>query len=186
MTDYRLCRIAGGTYFFTVNLAERNRTLLVEHVDVLREAFRAVKQAHPFMIDAIVVLPDHLHAVWTLPENDHDFSLRWRQIKSAFSRELDKGERVSQSRVAKGERGIWQRRFWEHAIRDDEDYRRHVDYVHFNPVKHGYVGQVVNWPYTSFHRYLRRGIYPKDWAGLIYGDMELDRYGLGERMNGEQ
>jgi putative transposase len=157
MTDYLRYRIDGGTYFFTVNLAERNRTLLTERIDTLREAFRVVKKAHPFKIDAMVILPDHLHTIWTLPDGDHDFSQRWRQIKSAFSREIAKEERVSRSRLRKQERGIWQRRFWEHAIRDEEDFRRHVDYIHFNPVKHGYVQKVADWPYSSFGYQLKPG-----------------------------
>ena len=165
MTDYRRYRIDGGTYFFTVNLADRNRSLLIEHINVLREAFRVVKQAHPFKIDAMVVLPEHLHTLWTLPDGDDNFSQRWRQIKSAFSREIAKEEQISRSRLRKQERGIWQRRFWEHAIRDEEDFRRHVDYIHFNPVKHGYVQKVVEWPYSSFHQYVRLGILPVDWAG---------------------
>jgi len=151
MTDYRRYRLKGGAYFFTVNLAERKRNLLTEHIDALRGAFREIKQTHPFQIDAIVVLPDHLHTLWTLPKGDDDFSLRWRQIKSAFSREIEKGERISKSRMQKQERGIWQRRFWEHAIRNEQDYTLHVDYIHFNPVKHGYVRQVADWPYSSFH-----------------------------------
>jgi putative transposase len=171
MTDYRRYRLAGGTYFFTVNLADRNRTLLVDHIDTLREAFRDVKAAHPFEIDAIVIMPEHLHTIWTLPDGDHDFSQRWRQIKSAFSREIAKEEQISKSRLRKQERGIWQRRFWEHAIRNEEDFRRHVDYIHFNPVKHGYVQNVSDWPHSSFHRYVRLGVLPEDWAGI---DDEFD------------
>jgi len=170
MTDYRRYRLKGGTYFFTVNLAERKRNLLTEHIDTLRSAFREIKQTHPFQIDAIVVLPDHLHTLWTLPKGDDDFSLRWRQIKSAFSREIEKGERISKSRAQKQERGIWQRRFWEHAIRNEQDYTRHVDYIHFNPVKHGYVRQVADWPYSSFHRYVRLGLCSSDWAGGVETD----------------
>jgi len=170
MTDYRRYRLKGGTYFFTVNLAERKRNLLTEHIDALRSAFREIKQTHPFQIDAVVVLPDHLHTLWTLPEGDEDFSLRWRQIKSAFSRQIEKGERISKSRAQKQERGIWQRRFWEHAIRNEQDYTRHVDYIHFNPVKHGYVRQVADWPYSSFHRYVRLGLCSSDWAGGVETD----------------
>jgi len=147
-------------------LAERNRTLLIEHIDSLREAFRVVKEAHPFKIDAIVILPDHLHTIWTLPDGDHGFSQRWRQIKSAFSRAIVKEERISGSRFRKQERGIWQRRFWEHAIRNEEDFNRHVDYIHINPVKHGYIQKVADWPYSSFHQYVRLGILPVDWAGI--------------------
>jgi putative transposase len=174
MTDYRRYRIEGGTYFFTVNLAERNRTLLTERIDTLREAFCVVKDAHPFKIDAMVILPDHLHTIWTLPDGDHDFSQRWRQIKSAFSREIAKEERISQSRLRKQERGIWQRRFWEHVIRDEEDFNRHVDYIHINPVKHGYIQKVADWPYSSFHQYVRLGILPVDWAGIGNCEFGLD------------
>jgi putative transposase len=165
MTNYRRYKLEGGVYFFTVNIAERRKTLLTDRIQVLREAFRQVKENHPFTMDAVVVLPDHLHAIWTLPEGDDDFSLRWRQIKSAFSRALEKGEPLSKSRVMKAERGIWQRRFWEHAIRDETDYAMHVDYIHYNPVKHGYVKRVVEWPYSSFHRFVGRGIYPSNWTG---------------------
>jgi putative transposase len=111
-------------------------------------------------------MPEHLHTIWTLPGGNDDFSQRWRQIKSAFSREIAKEEPISKSRLCKQERGIWQRRFWEHAIRDEEDFRRHVDYIHFNPVKHGYVQKVADWPYSSFHQYVRLGILPEDWAGI--------------------
>jgi putative transposase len=157
--------VKGGTYFFTVNLVERKRKLLTEHIDVLRTAFHAVKEAHPFRMDAVVILPDHLHTIWTLPQDDDDFSLRWRQIKSAFSREIEKVERISKSRAGRNERGIWQRRFWEHAIRDENDFTRHLNYIHFNPLKHGYVQRVVDWPYSSFHQYVRLGIYTADWGG---------------------
>lgn len=129
--------------------------------------------AHPFKIEAVVVLPDHLHTIWTLPEGDTDFSLRWRQTKAAFSRGLAKDERISASRARKQERGIWQRRFWEHAIWDSNDFQRHVDYIHYNPVKHGYVGQVTDWPYLSFHRFVRLGHLPVDWAGAG-DDLELE------------
>jgi len=112
-----------------------------------------------------VVLPDHLHTIWSLPENDCDFALRWRLIKSAVSRELPGGEPISESRAARGERGIWQRRYWEHTLRDERDLERHVDYIHFNPVKHGHVSKVQDWPYSSFHRIVQLGICPEDWAG---------------------
>ena len=165
MVRYRRNFISGGSFFFTVNLAERRQQLLIRHVEMLRRAFREVCSRHPFTIDAIVVLPDHLHAIWTLPDGDADFALRWRLIKSTFSRALPTGERISQSRAAKGERGIWQRRYWEHTLRDARDFARHMDYIHINPVKHGYVLQARDWPYSSFHRMVRLGIYPADWAG---------------------
>ena len=147
MTGYRRNFIAGGSFFFTVNLADRRLQLLTEHIEELRDAFRTVRQRHPFTIDAIVVLPDHLHAVWTLPEGDADFAMRWQLIKSTFSRRLPSGEQISASRAARGERGIWQRRYWEHTIRDDNDFARHVDYIHINPVKHGLVTRVLDWPF---------------------------------------
>jgi putative transposase len=182
--DFQWCQInrdrlsslsdRGRHLFLHGQSGDRHRTLLTEHIGLLRDAFRAVKKAHPFDIDAMVVLPDHLHAIWTLPQGDHDFSLRWRQIKAAFSVALDKEERISRSRARKQERGIWQRRFWEHAIRDEPDFKRHVDYIHHNPVKHGYVPRVMDWPYSSFHRYVRQGILPSDWAGMAIEKMELE------------
>jgi putative transposase len=164
MPHYIRATIPGGTFFFTVALLERRRRLLVEHIDELRAAFRNVRRTRPFAIDAVVILPDHLHCIWTLPAGDADFSTRWRLIKTAFARSIPNGERLSTRRERTGERGIWQRRFWEHAIRDDTDCARHVDYIHFNPVKHGHVGRAVDWPYSSLHRYVREGIYPPDWA----------------------
>jgi putative transposase len=165
MTNYRRSNIAGASYFFTVNLADRSSSLLAEQIALLRTAFKYAQAHHPFTIDAIAVLPDHLHTLWTLPDGDNDFALRWRLIKTTFSRGLPHHERRSASRQAKGERGIWQRRYWEHLIRDDTDFARHVDYIHINPVKHGWVKQVADWPHSSFHRYVRAGILPLDWAG---------------------
>ena len=165
MTSYRRNFIPGASYFFTVNLADRRLRLLTEHIESLRNAFRDVKVAHPFTVEATVVLPDHLHALWTLPEGDADFATRWRLVKAGFSRALPRGERVSSSRAGKGERGIWQRRYWEHTLRDERDFERHADYIHFNPVKHGHVSRVSDWPHSTFHRMVRLGIYPQDWAG---------------------
>ncbi|MGH7054158.1 MAG: REP-associated tyrosine transposase [Stellaceae bacterium] len=165
MTNYRRNFVPGGSYFFTVNLADRRSCLLTEHIHTLRAAFRYAKQRHPFAIDAIVVLPDHLHAIWTLPDGEVDFALRWRLLKATFSHGLPQGEQVSPSRSRKGERGVWQRRYWEHTLRNEDDFARHLDYIHFNPVKHGHVGRVRDWPYSSFHRMVRLGFYPKDWAG---------------------
>ena len=167
MTDYRRNRVPGGTYFFTVNLLDRRSGLLVEHIDLLREAVRAVKRRRPFHIDAWVVLPEHLHAVWTLPEGDADYSGRWRSIKIAFAKGLPNTERRSAVRLAKGERGIWQRRFWERTIRDDADYAAHIDYVHVNPLKHALVERVAEWPYSTFHRAVARGVYDADWAAVL-------------------
>jgi putative transposase len=167
MTNYRRNFVPGGCKFFTVNLAERKSRLLTDHVDLLRGAFRYARGRYPFTIEAIVVLPDHLHSIWSLPDNDADYATRWRLIKAAFSRTLPAGERISSSRLRKGERGIWQRRYWEHTLRDERDYERHVDYIHFNPVKHGWVTCVRDWPYSSFHRMVRRGVYPLDWGGDV-------------------
>lgn len=174
---YRRAWVPGGTFFFTANLQDRRHDLLVRHVNVLRKAFQTVYARHPFRIEAIVVLPDHLHAIWTLPEDDTDFATRWGLIKASFSRAIPAGEKISGSRISKGERGIWQRRFWEHGIRDDEDLRRHVDYIHWNPVKHGYVEQAKDWPYSSFHRFVERGLLPVDWGSA----MDFRDTGFGER-----
>ncbi len=174
---YRRANVKGGTYFFTVHLAERKLRLLVEHVDVLRDAVRTVKQKHPFYIDAFVVLPDHLHAMWTLPKNDADFDMRWMLIKGNFSRCMPKNERRNASRIKKGERGIWQRRYWEHLIRDEGDYARHMDYIHFNPVKHGYVNRASEWEYSSIHRYIANGTIEHNWGCDINGEW---RNGYGE------
>jgi putative transposase len=158
-------------------LADRRKRLLTANVDLLRQAFPQIRRHHAFSIEAIVILPDHLHAVWTLPESDPDFALRWRLIKTTFSRGLLPGERISAGRVGKGERGIWQRRYWEHTLRDEADFVRHVDYIHYNPVKHGHVTRVRDWPFSSFHHMVRLGVYPLDWAG----DAMDDGGSFGER-----
>ncbi len=177
MTAYRRNRVAGGTYFFTVNLADRRQSLLTDNIELLRQAFRSTRHRHPFAIDAIVVLPDHLHTVWTLPEGDADFPMRWRLIKAAFSHGLDPTLPISASLSRKQERGIWQRRYWEHTLRDQEDFARHVDYIHFNPVKHCYVERVEDWPFSSFQRMVRLGFYPSGWANSSIGSGG----GFGER-----
>ena len=171
MPDYRRNRVPGGTYFFTVNLLERRTALLVSLIGALRDAVRKVRAARPFHVDAWVVLPDHMHAVWTLPPGDSDYSARWKAIKIAFAKALPKTECLSPVRAARGERGIWQRRFWEHTIRNEQDYAAHVDYVHINPMKHGLVACVGDWPHSSFHRYVARGVYSPDWAGQGVGDL---------------
>ena len=166
MPDYRRARLAGGTWFFTVNLLQRkDNDLLVRRVDLLREVVRQVQGKRPFTIDAWVVLPEHLHCIWTLPPGDADFSTRWRLIKSAFSRAIPPTEWRSAVRLRTNERGVWQRHFWEHLITDEQDYARHLDYVHVNPLKHGWVKRVQDWPYSTFHRYVRDGVYPPDWCG---------------------
>jgi putative transposase len=153
MMRYRRAKTPGGTYFFTVNLADRTRALLVDHIDLLRASVAKVKEAHPFTALAWVVLPEHMHAIWELPDNDCDFSMRWSLIKSGFSRQISKTEPIGMSRMTKGERGIWQRRFWEHEIRDEQDLLAHINYIHNNPVKHGHAQSAAEWPYTSFNRH---------------------------------
>lgn len=152
MPNYRRYYLKGGTWFFTVNLKNRQSDILVRQIAALRTVVQGVKAAKPFHINACVILPEHLHCIWTLPENDSDFSCRWREIKKMFTKAI-RGH------------AIWQPRFWEHAIRDEEDFRRHVDYIYLNPVKHGWVTRVQDWPFSSFHRDVRHGIYPADWAG---------------------
>ncbi len=161
---YRRANVAGATYFITANLADRRSTFLDDHIDSLRNALRRVKSRHPFEIDAMVVLPDHMHLMLTLPPDDANFSMRIQLIKSTFSRSLPKVEPIRPSRAAKRERGIWQRRFWEHLIRDDLDFANHVDYIHINPVKHGYVKKAVDWPHSTIHRYIERGVVDANWS----------------------
>jgi len=165
MSQYRRARDQGSVFFFTVVLAERPSNLLVDQIDRLRQVYRTIQRHRPFETIAICVLPDHLHALWALPDGDADFSSRWNLIKGGFSRGLDPAQARSASKVAKREKGIWQRRYWEHAIRDDSDFERHVDYIHFNPVKHGHVARVSDWPHSSFHRYVERGLLAADWGG---------------------
>ena len=199
MRRYIRAKVEGGSYFFTLNLAERHGTnLLVDHIACLRAAFACTWKAHPFRVDAIVVLPDHLHALWTLPAGDADFSTRWSLIKARFSRSLPVTETISSSRLRRRERGLWQRRFHEHLIRDEEDRIAHADYIHWNPVKHGWVQNVGDWPYSSFHRFVRDGRLPRNLAsvertletgepreraGLVspaYNCASLDRYTIGK------
>jgi len=162
---YRRARQSGGTFFFTVVTADR-RPFLCEHDHPtrLRAAIEKVRAARPFAIDALVMLPDHLHCIWTLPGDDADFSTRWMLIKGEFSRGFHAPDARSPGRPARRERAVWQSRFWEHCIRDEDDLSRHVDYVHFNPVKHGYVPRAEDWAFSSIHRYVRIGVYSAGWA----------------------
>jgi len=155
----------GGIYFFTVTLADRSSGLLVRQVDRLRQIYISVQTRHPFETIAICILPDHLHAVWSLPRGDCNYPLRWSMIKAGFSRGFKGAAPRTKSKIERRERGLWQRRYWEHTIRDDADLERHIDYVHFNPVKHGHVSQVRDWPYSTFHRYVERGVLSADWGG---------------------
>jgi putative transposase len=165
MPQYLRARIEGGTFFFTVTLADRSSDLLLRHIDHLRTSYKSVEGRHPFETIAICVLPDHIHAIWSLPSGDSNFPLRWSQIKSGFSRDLPRQGTTSASKLIKREKGIWQRRYWEHVIRNETDLQRHIDYIHYNPVKHGHVARVRDWPHSSFHRYVTRGDLPVDWGG---------------------
>ena len=167
--QYRRSNNAGATYFFTLTLTDRKSNLLTENIHHLRDVIRTVRQTHPFEIIAMVVLPDHLHAIWQLPEGDADFPMRWSLIKSGFSRAIPKHETIGQSRAQKRERGIWQRRYWEHLIRDDTDLENHVAYIHFNPVKHGYVSKASDWAHSSIHLYIKNGLCDVDWGYLDEG-----------------
>jgi putative transposase len=163
MVAFRRHYVPGGTYFFTVTLRDRRSSTLTDHIGLLRDAFRDVRKANPFEIIAIVVLPDHLHSVMTLPEQDTDYSGRWKAIKAHFTHSLVKGG-LPLVKDHRGEYHLWRRRFWEHSIRDERDLETHVNYIHFNPVKHGWVKRVADWPYSSFHRYVQRGWLTADWA----------------------
>ena len=171
---YRRTRKKGGTYFFTVVTFNRANILLhPENISLLRDSFRKVMASHPFLIDAFILMPDHLHCIWTLPENDRDFSKRWRLIKSHFTRNCDNKYKQTpgESRKRKNEQAVWQRRFWEHLIRNENDFARHVEYLHYNPVKHGLVKAPADWEYSSFHKYVRNGKYDRKWGAG--GDITL-------------
>ncbi len=155
MPDYRRNRVPGGTFLFTANLLDRRSDLLVVQIDALREAVRRVR----------LVFPDHMHCLWTLPEGDADFPGRWRAIKKGFSKSVRVGEPRLPVMTGRGERGIWQRRYWEHTIRDDPDLAAHMHYTHSNPVKHGLVQHPAQWPHSSFRRYVADGLYPAGWMG---------------------
>jgi putative transposase len=166
MPNYRRSNAPGASWFFTVNLLRRrDNDLLTQQIALLREAFSRVRRTRPFAVLAWVVLPEHMHWIWRLPEGDHDFSTRWRLIRRHFSLDLPADERRSAVRHRRGERGIWQRRFWEHQLRGEEDFARHADYIHYNPVEHGWVERPADWPHSSFREYVRRGVYPLDWGG---------------------
>jgi putative transposase len=178
MSEYRRYFVAGGTYFFTL-VAHDRRPFLCDALARrhLGAAFRTIQESRPFEIPAIVVLPDHLHAIWTLPPGDDEYSTRWRRIKEEFTRNYlaDGGQEapISESRKARGERGIWQRRYWEHVIRDERDFDRHFDYIHYNPVKHGYAGSPGAWPHSSFQRWVKRGVYEPRWGALNDGILDF-------------
>jgi len=212
MAEYRRFYQSGGSYFFTVVTYNRMPILTTsENLSRLHQSFKHVMNQHSFTIEAMVILPDHLHCIWQLPPGDSDFSTRWRLIKRYFSITKDKpvnpvrmsstfqlddshgalnpvfalkgilssspiqapieaGLRTRQAVgfsngvTERGEKNIWQRRFWEHFLRDEEDWRRHIDYIHYNPVKHGYVQNPADWPHGSFQKALQEGLYPIGWG----------------------
>jgi putative transposase len=149
---------------------------LLDEIDKLRDSINKVKKQHLFKLDATVILPEHLHAILTLPTGDNDFATRWMLIKTGFSRQLPKRESINKSRKLKGERGIWQRRYWEHHIKDDNDFEKHVNYIHYNPVKHGYVASPVDWQYSTIHHYISKGIINESLGGKKVSD-NTDSYG---------
>ncbi len=159
----------GNTYFFTVVTFNRLPILTSDAArKILHSSWLDVCKRMPFETVAICLLPEHIHCIWTLPEEDQNYSQRWKEIKRLFTKgylgEIGPGESRNASRQKRGEAAIWQRRFWEHTIRDQEDLNRHIDYIHNNPVKHGLVKQVVNWPWSSFHRFLKMGVYDLEWG----------------------
>lgn len=162
--QYRRALVPGGSFFFTLVTAERAPLFADKaNITVLRSAFRRVRSQRPFVLKAMVVLPDHLHCIWTLPLHDGDFSTRWRLIKTWFTKHCDPAPQAA-SEVAKGGRVLWQPGYSEHVLRDETDLRRHIEYIHFNPVKHEYVKAPIEWPYSSFHHYVKAGMYPRDWG----------------------
>jgi putative transposase len=175
VVHYRRNLVPGGTYFFTVALQNRSVDWLITYVHLLRGAFRKARNQRPFIVDAIVILPDHLHCVWTLPQGDADYTQRWRTVKGNFSHTLNKAG-IARTRNGKGELDVWQRRFWEHTIRDEADFDTHVNYIHYNPVKHGVAARVTDWPHSSFHRFVKLGLIDAAWAG----DSNVSEISFGE------
>lgn len=172
MTNYRRLFIPGATYFFTQVTYQRIPWLCTDIArQTLREAINYVRELRPFTINAIALLPDHLHCIWTLPDGDSDYSTRWRVLKKYVTRnaanKLDIQTEISLSRQKKQERNLWQRRYWEHLIRDEKDYNHHCDYIHYNPVKHGLCQTPADWQYSSFHRFVGENYYPSDWGANI-------------------
>jgi putative transposase len=164
---YRRAFVPGGNYFFTV-VTERRQKIFIDdrNIEILRQAFKKVMEKYPFSIDAAVILPEHLHFVWTLPPNDTDFSTRWRLIKTWFTKhcEYKSMYKPNVSQIKRGEKTIWQHRYWEHLLQDELDFEQHVNYIHYNPVKHGYVSKPVDWKYSSFHKYIEQGLISSDWG----------------------
>lgn len=164
MVNYRRNYIKGGSYFFTITLRDRHLDYLVKHIDLLQNAMRKVKQEEPYEIKAMVVLPEHLHMIWQLPDEDYNYSQRIRKMKGYFTSSL-KNNGILLKKDQRGEYLLWQRRFWEHTIKDEKDFENHIHYIHYNPVKHGLVNRVCGWPYSSFHQYVKKGLLELHWGG---------------------
>ena len=167
MSRYRRSFVCGGTFFFTVRLAEPSSKFLVEHIERLRSAYSKTKEQYPFTTLAYCCLPNHLHVLWRLPEDDDDYATRWQQIKRRFSIGLPANERRSDSKIKKREKGIWQRRYWEHQIRNETDLLHHIDYIHFNPVKHGLVRCAKDWPYSSKVGWAKRSVPTRQLSSFV-------------------
>ena len=170
MPNYQRARVEGGTYFFTVVTFQRQPILTAEPArKILHNSWVEVNKRFPFETIAVCLMPDHLHCIWRLPEGDADYSMRWKEIKRRFTmeylKEVEPGGERNASRQKRHEAAIWQRRFWEHTIEDNEDLEEHLDYIHYNPIKHGLVERAIDWPYSSFARYVKEGIYEVDWSG---------------------
>ncbi len=172
MPNYIRFHVPNACYFFTVITCDRNPILTLESSrDCLHDAFQTVRRKYPFTIEGIVVLPNHIHTLWAMPEGDSNYSLRWNLIKNRFTRLYSKDHSTEKSlplsRIKKREKGIWQRRFWEHMIRNEDDFIKHLNYIHYNPVKHGYVQNPRDWRWPSFHRYVKLGWYEDDWGSSV-------------------
>ena len=164
---YRRVFIPGASYFFTLITHKRAQLFCdASNVDRWRRAVEKVRRARPFVVEAEVVMPDHLHVIWSMPQADCDYATRIRLIKSAFTKDLAGfgGATASESRASKGERGVWQRRYWEHTIRDERDFQAHLDYIHINPVKHGVVARPGDWPHSTYRIWQERGAYDAHWG----------------------
>ncbi|MCP4162418.1 MAG: transposase [Deltaproteobacteria bacterium] len=178
MSNYRRPKLSGGLFFFTLVTFKR-RPLFKDQIcrKALKDSIKKVREKYPFEIKAWVLLPEHIHCIWQLPENEDDVSMRWRLIKSSFTRIIKKiyykEELETESRKKRKESTIWQRRYWEHQIRDQEDYNNHIDYIHYNPVKHKLVKNVKDWEYSTFHGFVRNDIYREDWGGIV-GTSNID------------
>lgn len=179
MANYRRWRLAGGSYFFT--LVTKDRTRIFEHAvarRLLGQQLRECRRVRPFEVNAIVLLPEHLHTIWTLPRGDQEYSARWAWIKKEFTKAwLAVGGAqvmVSPARNARRDRGVWQPRFWEHVIRDEGDFDRHLDYIHYNPVKHGHVNVPADWQWSSIHRWVKAGVYEAEWGRSSGGPLSFE------------